>query len=94
MNKHILATEVQTFIRQHAGEDVSRIALKKSPFEEISSSELAQQVHGRQKVSQKIPEWLEADNSLYFPEKLNLEQCSSTKTGQFKASLLAADYTV
>lgn len=94
MNKHILTTEVQTFIRQHAGEDASRIALKKSPFEEISSSELAQQIHGRQKVSQKIPQWLEADNSLYFPEKLNLEQCSSTKTGQFKASLLAADSTV
>lgn len=94
MNKHILAPEIQTFIRQHIGEDVSRIALKKSPFEEVSSSELAQQVHGRQKVSHKIPEWLEGDNSLYFPEKLNLEQCSSAKTGQFKASLLATDCTL
>src|SRR5690606_7735703 len=30
----------------------------------------------------------------YFPEKLNLEQCSSARTGKFKASLLPAGSTV
>ncbi|MBD1435060.1 class I SAM-dependent methyltransferase [Sphingobacterium sp. DN00404] len=94
MNGNILLAEVQTFIRQHADMDASRIALKKSPFEGVSSSELAQQITGWQKVSSKMPEWLKQDKALYFPEKLNLEQCSSAKTGKFKVSLLSPDCTV
>ena len=94
MNGNILSAEVQTFIRQHADMDASRIALKKSPFEGVSSSELAQQITGWQKVSSKMPEWLKQDKALYFPEKLNLEQCSSAKTGKFKVSLLSPDCTV
>lgn len=94
MNRHILSSEVQSFIRQHAHENASGIALKKSPFEQVSSSELAQQVNGWQKVSTKIREWLEQGKALYFPEKLNLEQCSSARTGKFKASLLSPDSTV
>lgn len=94
MNNSILTPEVQVFIRQHVHTDATRIALKKSPFEQVSSSELAQQVSGLQKALRKIPEWLEQDKALYFPEKLNLEQCSSARTGKFKASLLPAGSTV
>jgi len=89
MNRNILSSAVQSFIRRHAQENASSIALKKSPFTAVSSSELAQQISGRQKVSIKIPAWLEQGKPLYFPEKLNLEQCSSAKTGKFKASLLS-----
>lgn len=94
MNNNILSPEVQAFIRQHIHTDATSIALKKSPFEQVSSSELAQQVSGLQKALRKIPEWLEQDKVLYFPEKLNLEQCSSAGTGKFKASLLPAGSTV
>ncbi|PRD56174.1 THUMP-like domain-containing protein [Sphingobacterium gobiense] len=94
MNNTVLSSEVQDFIRQHALEDASSIALKKSPFTQVSSSELAQQIHGLQKVSKKIPDWTEQNKALYFPEKLNLEQCSSAGTGKFKASLLSPDSTV
>ncbi|TYR31207.1 methyltransferase domain-containing protein [Sphingobacterium phlebotomi] len=94
MNNNILSPEVQAFIRQHAHEDASSIALKKSPFVQVSSSELAQQVNGWQKVSTKVREWLEQGSVLYYPEKLNLEQCSSARTGKFKASLLSPNSTV
>src|SRR5690606_13850005 len=94
MNRNILSSKVQSFIREHANENASSIALKKTPFEQVSSSELAQQVNGRQKVSTKIREWLEQGKALYFPEKLNLEQCSSERTGKFKASLLSPESTV
>lgn len=94
MNKQILTPEVQAFIRQHAHENASHIALKKSPFTRVSSAELAQQVLGRQKASIKIPAWLEQDKALYFPEKLNLEQCSSAITGKYKASLLSPESTL
>jgi len=94
MNSHILSSEVQSFIRRHAQENTRSIALKKSPFTAVSSSELARQISGRQKVNIKIPEWLEQGKPLYFPEKLNLEQCSSEKTGKFKASLLSPGRTL
>lgn len=94
MNKKILSPEVQSFIRQHAHENASGIALKKSPFGQVSSSELAQQINGWQKVSTKIPEWLERGKVLYFPERLNLEQSSSARTGKFKASLLSPNSNV
>lgn len=88
MNNSILSPDVQGFIRQHAHTDPANMALKKSPFAHVSSSELAQQIDGLQKVSRKVPDWLERDKTLYFPKKLNLEQCSSARTGAFKASLL------
>jgi len=94
MNKHILTKEVQSFIRQHTSDDAARIALRKSPFEEVSPSELAQQIVGRQKVRNKVPDWVEQDVPLYFPEKLNLEQCSSSKTGKFKATLLSPNTSI
>ncbi|NGM64014.1 class I SAM-dependent methyltransferase [Sphingobacterium sp. SGR-19] len=94
MNNSILSSEVQAFIRRHAHENASSIALKTSPFASVSSSELAQQINGWQKVSTKIPEWLEQGEALYFPKKLNLEQCSSARTGKFKASLLSSNSTM
>lgn len=94
MNNTVLSSEVQAFIRQHVHDDASRIALNKSPFEHVSSPELAQQIHGLQKVSRKVPDWIEQSKALYFPEKLNLEQCSSAGTAKFKASLLSPNSTV
>lgn len=88
LNPHILSEEVQSYIREHAQADPGAIALKGSPFAEVSASELAQQIEGFQKVQKKIPAWLQANAKIYFPEKLNLEQCSSAPTGAFKASLL------
>lgn len=94
MNYKILTPEVQAFIQQHTQENASDWALKKSPFIGVSSAELAQQLHGWQKTNQKIPEWLARGQALYFPEKLNLEQCSSSQTATFKASLLSPGGTV
>src|SRR5690606_12427523 len=94
MNSHILSSEVQSFIRRHAQEDAGSIALKKSPFTSVTSSELAQHISGQQKVNITIHRWLEQSKPLYFPEELNLEQCSSGKTGKFKASLLSPGRTL
>src|SRR5690606_32687147 len=50
-------------------------------------SELAAQLDGRQRILAKIPLWAESPG-IYFPAKLNLEQCSSEKTALFKCSLI------
>ena len=87
MNTLILQKEVQLFLEKHLKESPAKIALKKSPFEGISSSELAAQLDGKQRAGTKIPLWTTTPG-MYFPAKLNLEQCSSEKTALFKSSLI------
>ncbi|TDS17743.1 class I SAM-dependent methyltransferase [Sphingobacterium paludis] len=87
MNTKLLATDVQEYLSTMQTASAAALALKKSPFEGISSKEIAQQVDGRQRAAKKIPAWT-AVQGMYYPEKLNMEQCSSAETGQFKASLL------
>lgn len=93
MNTLILQKEVQDFINQNESESSAKLALKKSPFEGITSSELATQIDGRQRCRKKIPLWAETAG-IYYPDKLNLEQCSSEKTAQFKASLIPENVTL
>lgn len=66
--------------------DIVSVALKKSPFEGVSPAELAQQLAGFQKAQKKVPAWFDCPG-IYYPPALNLEQCSSQITGQYKASL-------
>ncbi|MGE8377502.1 MAG: hypothetical protein ACN6PN_04100, partial [Sphingobacterium sp.] len=87
MNRSILQKEVQLFLEKNLSESPTKIALKKSPFEGISSSELAAQLDGKQRTRIKIPLWA-GTPGIYFPTKLNLEQCSSEKTALFKSSLI------
>jgi hypothetical protein len=87
MNKLILQEEVQQFLERNLNESPAKIALKKSPFEGISSSELATQLDGKQRARTKIPLWSKT-TAVYFPPKLNLEQCSSEQTARFKSSLI------
>lgn len=87
MNKEILTSAVQDYILAHEDASAASIALKKSPFANVSSRELAEQIDGRQRAKKKIPLWTNT-KGIIFPEKLNLEQCSSSRTGAFKSSLI------
>jgi len=88
MNKNILSKEVQAYLREHRTDDPAVVALQRSPFERVSPSELAQQLDGWQRCRKKIPDWTDRGAALYYPEKIHLEQCSSSETGRFKASLI------
>jgi len=85
--KALLNNEVQEFIRNFKG-DVSSLAFSGSPFKNVATKDLIQQIEGRQKVKSKLPKWFKAPNIL-FPPKLNLEQTSSAQTAQYKASIVA-----
>ncbi|GHE34089.1 class I SAM-dependent methyltransferase [Sphingobacterium griseoflavum] len=87
MNKAILLQPVQDFLHQYRDASPSDIALRKSPFSDVPSSALAQQIDGRQRAARKIAPWTLVAG-IYYPEKLSLEQCSSEETGHFKASLI------
>lgn len=86
MNKNILGTEVQDYISRHLNADVSKIALSKSPFPEVGSAELANQIAAKKKAEKKLPTWFNA-NKVYYPSTLSIEQTSSEDTALYKSKL-------
>lgn len=87
MNIHILDKEVQDFIKANRESSPSQIALKKSPFTLVNSSEIASQIDGWQRAVKKLPTWAYTSN-IYYPDKINLEQCSSEHTAIVKQTLI------
>lgn len=86
MNKHILDKAVQEYIDSHLNTDVNTIALAKSPFTNVSSAELANQISAKKKSEKKLPTWFNK-TGIYFPSTLSIEQTSSEITAKYKASL-------
>ncbi|MDO3693723.1 RsmD family RNA methyltransferase [Wenyingzhuangia sp. chi5] len=87
MNGAILEKEVQNFIQQNLNADLTKLILKGSPFENISTPELIEQIEAKKKCEKKLPSWFAAPN-IYYPNKLNIEQTSSEATATFKSSLI------
>ncbi|PVH27115.1 THUMP-like domain-containing protein [Sphingobacterium corticibacter] len=87
MNNRLLQADVQNYILTHRQEQPSAIALKKSPFADVASSELAAQVDGWQRCVSKLPTWAFSDH-IFYPPKLNLEQCSSEHTALIKQQII------
>src|SRR3546814_278324 len=87
MNKAILSQEVQHFLQENSLAIPTEIALKKSPFPEVGSAELASQIAGRQKARKKLPKWFTSKN-IYFPPGISLEQSSSEETAAYKLRLI------
>ncbi|MEQ9414090.1 MAG: SAM-dependent methyltransferase, partial [Cyclobacteriaceae bacterium] len=94
--EHLLRYEVQHFIKDHEKDDEKILVLKHKQILELPSAEIAQQIVGKRKAKVKLPLYYRTKNIIY-PPKINLEQCSSEKTAQFKAGItngkLAADLT-
>lgn len=84
----LLQDEVQAFLRLHQQDDVQQFMLSAKTVEGVSPSLLAQQIRGRQKAMLKLPSW--AQEKIIFPPALNMEQCSSELTAQFKSRLIRA----
>jgi len=62
--------------------------LKGSPFDNISVQELAEQIQSRRKCRLKLPMWWKAPG-IIFPTSLNIEQSSSERAAEYKASLVS-----
>ena len=86
MNEAILQTEVQEFIHSYH-EDTSKLAFAGSPFPNVSTSELLQQIESRKAIEKKLPTWFN-EKKICYPPKLNMEQTSSEKTARYKAKLV------
>lgn len=78
-------TATEQFIRDNAKADVRTLALRRPP-EGVDLRWALQQIEGRQLAAHKLPQWT-AVEGLWFPPRLNLEQCSSEATATYKAAL-------
>ena len=84
--QHINEPTLQ-YISAHADSDVSHLALHPSKDPQVDMAVALQQIAGRQKAKEKLPEWYATEGILY-PKKVSLEQCSSSQTADYKASLV------
>jgi hypothetical protein len=78
------------YISAHAEDDVAYLALHPSKDPQVDMAVALQQIAGRQKAKEKLPEWYATEGILY-PKKISMEQCSSTQTAEYKASLVQGD---
>jgi len=90
LNFSLLDNEIQLFIEKNIATDVSKLALQKNPFPETDWTLILQQLAAKQKAKTKLPTWFETKNILY-PSKISVEQTSSEKTAEYKASLVLGE---
>ena len=74
------------FIAEHSADDVSRLILDRKKYPGIDIDLAVNCIESRRKLKGKVQEWYE-NPELIFPLKLSAEQCSSSATGAYKASL-------
>ena len=74
------------FIREHEGDDPVRLLLSRDKYPDIDLDLAVTTLEVRKKLKAKVPEWY-AVPSLVYPSRLSGEQCSSSGTARYKASL-------
>ena len=74
------------FILQHEGDDPVRLLLARDKYPEVDIDLAVTTLEVRRKLRTKVPEWY-AVPSLIYPFRLSGEQCSSSETARYKASL-------
>jgi len=87
LNNHILNKEVQDFINSNLKSNLTQLILKGSPFSLVSIQEIAEQIVAKNKCKTKLPTWYNTP-SIYFSNKLNIEQTSSEIAAKYKANLV------
>ena len=80
----------QQYISAHSEDDVARLALHPAKDPQVDMAVALQQIAGRQKAREKLPDWYATEGVLY-PKKVSMEQCSSSQTAEYKASLVEGD---
>lgn len=82
--------QTRQYISAHATDDVVQLALHPSKDPQVDMAVALQQIAGRQKAKEKLPEWYATEGVLY-PKKVSMEQCSSSQTAEYKASLVEGE---
>ncbi len=76
------------FIREHAADDVRKLALRGAADAGVDMKYALEQIAGRQTAQRKLPSWA-AVEGLEYPPHLSMEQCSGERAAQYKAEVAA-----
>jgi len=90
LNPSILRKDIQQFIIENTGADLTKLALQKNPFPDVEWILILNQIEARRKAKDKLPSWFARENIVY-PAKISVEQTSSEKTALYKASLISGN---
>ncbi len=74
------------FVSNHMNDDTARLILDRSKWPGIDIELAVNCIESRRKLRGKVQEWHE-NPGLIFPAKLSAEQCSSSSTATYKASI-------
>ena len=86
----IISQNTRDFIQRHQNDDVRALALKGCRNPDVDFPFALQQIQGRQKAKEKLPEMYGTPDIL-FPPTVSMEQCSSEATTRYKAGLVKGD---
>jgi hypothetical protein len=90
LDSSLLHPEIQKFITANIGADSSKLALQKNPFPDVNWIAILNQIVAKTKAKDKLPTFFRTENIIY-PSKVSVEQTSSEKTAQYKASIVRGD---
>lgn len=90
---NVLHPTVQQFIRDHENDDVKQLVLKFKHVEGVPIAVIADQINGRRKAIGKLPTFY-ANQNIFYPPGLNLEQSSSEKTAQYKSEFISRELSL
>lgn len=88
--KMTISQATRDYIRNHQNDDVRALALKGCRNLDVDFPFALQQIQGRQKAKDKLPQ-LYANPDILFPPTVSMEQCSSEATARYKAGLVKGD---
>jgi 16S rRNA G966 N2-methylase RsmD len=83
----LLNIEVQQFITDKVGCNLTELALQKNSFPTIDFKILLNQIEAKFKCKEKLPTWYETSNIIY-PNKISIEQTSSEITARYKTEIV------
>ncbi|WP_395047188.1 class I SAM-dependent methyltransferase [Flavobacterium sp.] len=86
----LLSVAVQEFISQNIETNISKLALQKNPFPEVTWVEILTQISSKSKAKEKLPTWYAHENILY-PSKISVQQTSSEKTALYKSNIVSGE---
>ncbi|XMO86384.1 class I SAM-dependent methyltransferase [Algibacter sp. AS12] len=90
MNKNILNTDIQNFIKNNTNIAIGDLVLKGTAFPDVETKQIIEQIEAKNRCKSKLFTWY-STNKIYYPNKLNIEQTSSETTAKYKSELINGD---
>jgi hypothetical protein len=86
----IAGDEIQTYLFDQTENDIPGLQLRHREMFGLPFGLIAEQLNARKKASSKLP-FFYGTKGILYPPAINVEQCSSEATGNFKAEIISRE---